>query len=112
MSPQSDERPQVQPEQVEARPVHQHSQEGGGHRADDVHLQGSGVRGQLTAHNTPCTLHVHYMNISRGSHQRVDEIGFLGLVAILVHEEEHGQGNEGEDGDVVGHTHSKDEPQP
>ena len=110
MSPQSDERPQVQPEQVEPRPVHQHSQEGGGHRADDVHLQGSGVRGQGSGVNLQHT--THYMYISRGSHQRIDEIGFLGLVAILVHEEEHGQGNEGEDGDVVGHTHSEDEPQP
>ena len=112
MSPQSDERPQVQPEQVEPRPVHQHSQEGGGHRADDVHLQGSGVNSHHTTHHTTWYIHVHYMYISRGSHQRVDEVGFLGLVAILVHEEEHGQGNEGEDGDVVSHTHSEDEPQP
>lgn len=45
-------------------------------------------------------------------YQRVNDIGLLGLIAILVHEEDDSQTDEGKDSHVISHTHNEDDPQP
>lgn len=44
-------------------------------------------------------------------YQRVNDIGLFGLIAILVHEEDDGQSNEGENSHIIGHTYDEDDPQ-